>query len=133
MSEFQPTVSIIIPTYNSNGTLRLTLQTILWQDFRDFEVLVVGDACTDNSEAVVASFNDARLQWMNRSSNSGKPSLPRNDAIARARGRFIAYQGHDDLWFPGHISELVRCIEETGSDLVYSLGAFIGPHGVLST
>ncbi|WP_455283649.1 glycosyltransferase family 2 protein [[Eubacterium] cellulosolvens] len=133
MSELGPTVSVIIPTYNSSGTLRLTLQTVLCQDFTDFEVWVVGDGCTDDSENAVASFADDRLHWMNLPSNSGGPSLPRNEGLRRAKGRFIAYLGHDDLWFPWHLSELVDCIETSNSDFVYSLGATLGPDGVIGT
>lgn len=133
MSEREATVSVIIPTFNSSGTLRLALQTVLWQDLTDFEVWVVGDGCTDDSENVVASFGDDRLHWVNLSSNSGGPSLPRDEGLRRAKGRFIAYLGHDDLWFPWHLSELVDCIETGNSDFVYSLGAIIGPDGVVGT
>jgi len=133
MSEQGQTVSVIIPTYNSSGTLALTLQTVLWQDFTDFEVFVVGDGCTDDSEEVVASFSDRRLHWVNLPSNSGGPSLPRNEGLSRANGRLIAYLGHDDLWFPWHLSELVDCIKTSKSDFVYSLGADLGPDGVTGT
>jgi glycosyltransferase involved in cell wall biosynthesis len=133
MSEQGQTVSVIIPTYNSSRTLALTLQTVLWQDFTDFEVLVVGDGCTDDSGKVVASFDDRRLRWINLSSNSGGPSLPRNEGLRRANGRFIAYLGHDDLWFPWHLSELVDCIKTSKSDFVYSLGVDLGPGGATGT
>ena len=133
MTEKGAAVSVIIPTYNSSGTLRLTLQTVLCQDFNDFDVWVVGDGCTDDSENVVASFADGRLHWLNLPSNSGGPSLPRNEGISRAKGRFIAYLGHDDLWFPWHLSGLVYCIETSNSDFVYSLGATMVPGGVIGT
>lgn len=133
MSELGTTVSVIIPTYNSSETLRLALQTVLWQDFTDFEVWIIGDGCTDNSEDVVTSFADDRLHWVNLSSNSGSPSLPRNEGLRRAKGRFIAYLGHDDLWFPWHLSELVDCIETSNSDFVYSLGLLLAPDGMIGT
>jgi glycosyltransferase involved in cell wall biosynthesis len=93
----------------------------------------VGDGCTDDSEKIVASFEDNRLHWVNLSSNSGGPSLPRDEGLRRATGRFIAYLGHDDLWFPWHLSELVDCVETSTSDFVYSLGAIIGHEGVFGT
>jgi len=130
MSRPRPTVSVIIPTYNSSGTLALTLQTVLRQDFTNFEVLVVGDGCTDDSEKVVASFGDGRLHWVNLPSNSGGPSLPRNEGLRLAKGRLIAYVAHADLWFPWHLSELIDCIETSKSDFVYSLGVDLGPDGV---
>lgn len=133
MTEQSPTVTVIIPTYNSSGTLRLSLETVLRQDFVDFEVWVVGDGCTDDSEMIVSSFNDKRLHWVNLPVNSGTPSMPRNEALRRARGRLVAYLGHDDLWFPWHLSELVDCIETSDYDLAFSLGMMLGPEGVFGT
>jgi glycosyltransferase involved in cell wall biosynthesis len=133
MSKRHPTVTVIIPTYNSSGTLKLALETVLWQDFADFEVWVVGDGCSDDSEAVVASFHDDRVCWANLPANSGGPSVPRNEALRRARGEFIAYLGHDDLWFPWHLSQLVDCIETSNCDLVASLGLALRPQGVFQS
>ena len=131
MTGHRPTVSVIIPTYNCSGPLRLTLETVLWQDFKDFEVWVIGDGCTDESAEVVVSFGDSRLHWVNLPQNSGSPSRPRNEALQRARGQYIAYLGHDDLWFPWHLSSLTACIEQNGASFAYSLGALIGPCGSL--
>ncbi|GAG57218.1 unnamed protein product [marine sediment metagenome] len=131
MTEQSPTVTVVIPTYNSSGTLRLSLETVLWQDFVDFEVWVVGDGCTDDSETIVSSFGDTRVHWVNLPANSGTPSMPRNEALRHARGRLIAYLGHDDLWFPWHLSELVDCIEKSNCDLAFSLGVMLGPEGVV--
>jgi glycosyltransferase involved in cell wall biosynthesis len=128
-----PAVTVIIPTYNSSGTLKLALTTVLWQDFADFEVWVVGDGCTDDSETVVASFGDNRVHWMNLPSNSGNPCMPRNEALRLAKGKCVAYLGHDDLWFPWHLSELMDCIESTKSDFVFSLGLLLGQEGVVGT
>lgn len=125
-----PKVSIVIPTFNRSLALKFTLQSVLLQDFTDFEILVVGDGCTDDSEAVVASFGDSRLKWTNLPQNSGTPSKPRNEALKKAQGRLIAYLGHDDLWFPWHLSQLIQNLEKNGSDFAYSLGALIKPGGV---
>ncbi len=126
-----PLVSVITATYNSSATLRLTLQSILQQDFGDFESWVIGDACTDDSEAIVAALNDARLHWFNLPRNSSSQSAPNNEGLRRARGRYIAFVGHDDLWLPWHLSELVRHIEKSGADLVHSLCPLITPAGVI--
>ena len=129
MSHNSPTVSVIIPTFNSSGTLRLSLETVLRQDFTDLEVWVVGDGCTDDSAAVVESFSDSRVHWINLPVNSGTPSKPRDKALRHATGRLIAYLGHDDLWFPWHLTELVECIDKTGADLVYSMCVSVAPTG----
>jgi hypothetical protein len=126
-----PLVSVIIPTWNRAPMLRLALATVLAQDLAgDFEVLVIGDACTDESEAVVASFADPRLHWHNLAQNSGSASVPTNAGLRMARGRYIAHLGHDDFWFPWHLSGLVAVIEQTGADWVYSLVVAIGPEGI---
>jgi glycosyltransferase involved in cell wall biosynthesis len=124
-----PTVSVIIPTYNSRGTLRLSLESVLLQEFSDLEVWVVGDGCTDDSAAVVELSGDPRAHWINLPVNSGTPSKPRDEALRHATGRLIAYLGHDDLWFPWHLAELVDCIEKTRADLVYSMGVGVTPAG----
>jgi glycosyltransferase involved in cell wall biosynthesis len=127
-----PLVSVVIPTFNRAPMLRLTLETVLAQDLPggDFEVLVTGDACTDDSEAVVASFHDPRLRWRNLPERYGSQSGPNNSSYARARGMYIAHIGHDDFWFPWHLSELVQTIEESGADWVYPLVVVLGPDGV---
>jgi len=127
-----PLITVIIPTYNSSGTLRLTLETVLRQTFKDFEVWIVGDGCSDNSEQAVVSFGDDRFHWLNLPENSGTPSKPRNEGLKNAKGQFIAYLGHDDLWFPWHLEGLAKHIQQKDCDFVYSLGAIIGPEGVVS-
>jgi glycosyltransferase involved in cell wall biosynthesis len=130
MSEQNPTVTLIIPTYNSSATLRLALQSALAQDLRDLEVWIVGDACTDNSAVVAASMQDTRIHWINLPVNSGGPAAPRNEGLKHARGRYIAYLGHDDLWFPDHLSGLVEALDRANGNFGYSLGVCVGPHGV---
>jgi glycosyltransferase involved in cell wall biosynthesis len=126
-----PAVTVIIPTYNSSGTLRLALETVRRQIYKDFEVWVVGDGCTDDSEQAVASLGDGRFHWLNLPTNSGTPSRPRNEALSRAKGQYFAYLGHDDLWFPWHLQGLVGCLEDGGFDFVHSLGAAIAPEGAV--
>lgn len=116
-----PAVSVIIATYNSSATLRCAIETVLWQTFDDFELLVIGDACTDDSQEVVESFGDPRVHWHNLPVNSGYQSAPTNEGLRRARGRWIAYLNHDDLWFPNHLETLTEWLEKTGADIVTSI------------
>jgi glycosyltransferase involved in cell wall biosynthesis len=122
-----PRVTVIIATYNWSSVLRYAIGSVLRQTFRDFELLVVGDACTDDSEAVVASFGDPRVRWINLPTNFGHQSGPNNEGLRQARGELIAYLGHDDLWLPHHLEAIVAAIE--GSDLAYSLGMNVGGDG----
>jgi GT2 family glycosyltransferase len=123
-----PSVTIIIPTFNWSSVLPFSIGSALRQMFADFELLVVGDGCTDDSAAVVAAVGDARVRWMNLAANVGHQTGPNNEGLRRARGRFIAYLGHDDLWFPHHLECLVRALE-SGADLAYGMTAMVRPDG----
>ena len=123
----EPRVSVIIATYNWSSVLRYAIMSVLAQTFRDFELLVVGDCCTDDSEAIVASFGDPRVRWDNLPENCGSQFGPNNKGLELSRGRYVAYLGHDDLWHPDHLAVLVRAIERQEADLVFSLTEDIGP------
>jgi glycosyltransferase involved in cell wall biosynthesis len=124
-----PVVTVIIPTYNLSGALKLALETVRRQTFADLEAWIIGDGCSDDSERVVAAFGEERFRWLNLPENSGGPSRPRNEGLARASGRYVAYLGHDDLWFPWHLEELLGHARRSGCAFVHSLGAIIGPEG----
>jgi glycosyltransferase involved in cell wall biosynthesis len=128
-SDAAPLVSVIIATYNYSNVLHCAIQSVLGQTFHDFELLVIGDGCTDESEAVTASFGDPRIRWHNLPTNSGYQAAPNNAGIEMARGRYVAYLGHDDLWMPNHLDRLVQEIQQTGADVVYSLAVMIAPPG----
>ena len=122
-----PRVTVIIATYNRSGPLHYAISSVLAQTFDDFELLVVGDACTDDSEQVVRAFPDPRISWHNLPANSGNQSGPNKKGLALARGDYIAYLGHDDLWHQDHLKNLVSAIEVTDGDLAFSLTLDIGP------
>ena len=125
-----PLVTVICPTYNRRAMLRCALRSVLNQDFTDFEVRVMGDGCTDGTEEIIAELNDPRLHWCNLPQNSGSQSAPNNEGLRRARGKYIAFIGHDDLWMPWHLARLVAHLEATHADFAHDLLASIGPQGV---
>jgi len=124
-----PLVSVIVATYNRAETLAYTLSSIRSQTMRDFEVLVVGDACTDQSARIVRGMHDSRFRWFNLRENSGGQWGPNNEGLRRARGTYVAYLGHDDLWFPWHLHDLILRAESTRSEFVFGLGILIGSDG----
>jgi glycosyltransferase involved in cell wall biosynthesis len=125
----EPLVSVVIATYNWSSVLRYSVASALQQSHRNLEVLVVGDGCTDDSEAVVRSFADSRLRWIPLPENSGSQSAPNNEGIRQARGEFVAYLGHDDLWLPGHLSHSVDVLRRTGGQISSTYCEAIGPPG----
>ncbi len=115
-----PRVTVIIPTYNWSSVLSYSIGSVQRQSFRDWELLVVGDGCTDDSERVVTSVGDPRIRFNNLPENTGHQSGPNNEGARQARGELIAYLGHDDLWLPHHLSLLVAAID-AGAGLAYGI------------
>lgn len=127
-----PRVTVIIPTFNWSSVLPFSVGSALGQTFRDLEVLVVGDGCTDDSEAVVGAIDDPRLRWINLPENTGHQYGPNNEGLRQARGELVAYLGHDDLWLPGHLALLVAALDR-GADLAHGITALVHPDGSLQT
>lgn len=122
-----PRVSVIIATYNWSSVLRFAIRSVLWQTEQNFEILVMGDGCTDDSESVVRSFGHARIRWHNLDANSGNQAAPNNAGIALARAEYVAYLGHDDVWYPDHLTSLLSAAVRAGADFAGSLVEMIGP------
>ncbi len=125
MNEHSPVVSIITATFNRSNVLRHAIDSLRRNAFVDWEQIVVGDACTDDTAEMVDSFNDPRIRFVNLPENCGEQSGPNNAGFALARGLFIAYLNHDDLWLPDHLGGLAKHIDDTQADLVFSLGIAI--------
>jgi hypothetical protein len=125
----EPLISIIIPTYNWSRVLRLAIHSVLWQTEQNFEILVIGDGCTDDSEQVVESIGDARIRWHNLSANSGHQAAPNNKGLSLARGKYVAMLGHDDIWHPRHLENLLQTITASNADVGSALTEMIGPEG----
>jgi glycosyltransferase involved in cell wall biosynthesis len=127
--EGQPLVSVVLATYNWSSVLRHSVRSVLWQKYPNLELLVVGDGCTDDSEQVVASFGDDRVRWHNLPSNTGSQATPNNTGIALARGSYIAYQGHDDVWHPKHLATMLDHLQRSAADFAYGMAEVLGPPG----
>lgn len=106
-----PSVTVVIPAYNAEGTLRETLDSLTAQTFDDFEGIVVNDGSTDATEAVVSSYGDARVRVI--SVENGGVSRARNRAIDEAQGEFVAFLDADDLWQPNKLERQVTAFRAT--------------------
>ncbi|MFA5885364.1 MAG: glycosyltransferase family 2 protein [Acidimicrobiia bacterium] len=107
-----PRVTVVIATYNWATVLPCSIGSVLDQTFADFELLVIGDGCTDESARVVGAIRDPRVEWVNLPHNTGHQAGPNNEGLRRARGGVVAYLGHDDLWLPHHLEMLVPVFED---------------------
>ena len=125
----QPLVSVVTATYNRSNVLRHAIESVLRQTVSRWELIVVGDACTDDTAEVVASFEDSRIQFHNLASNVGEQSGPNNHGAGLATGKYLAYLNHDDIWLPEHLAVTTSGIEESNADLVFSAALGIGSEG----
>ena len=104
-----PFFSVVIPLYNKEKYVAQTLQTVLKQSFSDFEIVVINDGSTDNSEQIVKSFSDSRIKYFS-TENQGAAAA-RNLGIEKSQSPYIAFLDADDLWFENHLQELKNLIE----------------------
>ena len=120
-------VSVVLATYNMSAALKLAIESVLYQTHRNFELLVIGDHCTDDSEEVVKGIGDPRIRWFSLPENAGHQWKPNNLGLARASGQLIAYQGHDDIWAPSHLERALEAITEFDADIAVNMCLFYGP------
>ncbi|MFC1951678.1 glycosyltransferase family 2 protein [Chloroflexota bacterium] len=92
-------VSVIVPTYNRAHMVIETVDLILNQTFKDFELIVVDNESTDNTEEVIKSYTDERIRYF-KHQNNGVVAINRNYGINKAQGQYIAFCDDDDLWIP---------------------------------
>lgn len=125
----RPRVSILTATYNRSNVLRLVIETVRRQTVTDWEWIIVGDGCTDDSGDAVASFGDPRIRFVDLERGHGEQSGPHNEAFLLARAPYLAYLGHDDLWLPDHLEVTLTALRVTGADFVFPLAETILPKG----
>lgn len=98
-----PFFSIIIPTFNRADILPATIKSVLIQSLQDFEILIIDNGSTDNTERVVRDLCDRRVRYL-KIDPTGGPAIPRNIGIANALGSWLAFLDSDDLWYPDKLS-----------------------------
>ncbi|MEU6481274.1 glycosyltransferase [Streptomyces sp. NPDC047017] len=111
-------MSVVCPTFNRSHALAPTLDSVRAQSMPDWEMIVVSDGSTDDTDDVVRATarEDARVRLV-RTRRHGHPSGPRATALAEACGEVIAYLDHDDRWRTGHLSTVLAAVD-AGAELV---------------
>jgi GT2 family glycosyltransferase len=127
----RPLVTVIIPAYNAARFIRPTIDSVLDQTFQDFEFIVVDDGSTDDTADVVRSY-EPRLRYLWKA--NGGQSSSRNVGIREARGEFIAFLDHDDLWYPEKLARQVALMQAAPRLGVVTTGSVLfDDHGDLQT
>jgi len=109
------TVSIIMPTHNRAHLVRSAIESVLRQTYSNWELLIIDDASTDDTQTVIAPFlNDGRISLHTLSSNAGGAGA-RNFGISKAQGEFIAFLDDDDEWLGNKLEKQLKifsCFQE---------------------
>jgi glycosyltransferase involved in cell wall biosynthesis len=125
MAKPHPTFSIITPVFNAGPYLVRAVQSALRQSYSDFELILIDDGSTDNAIDEVAKLADPRMRIL-RQANQGAPSAC-NAGLEAARGTYLAFLDHDDLWAPAKLS---RHLDSFGAhpdvDLTFTWTSYIG-------
>lgn len=127
----RPLVSVCINCYNAAKTIRRTVESVLSQTYTALQVIVVDDCSTDDTLAVLHSFDDARLEIVPLPQN-GHISHANNEALARVRGEYVAHLDADDVWYPDKIEkQLVFLQTHPDYDACFALADMIDENGNL--
>lgn len=119
MASKSPKVTVLMGTYNRPGFLKEAIQSVVDQDLKDWELLVMNDGGTD-VRYVVEEFNDPRISYFQDEVNRGL-AVRLNFGLEKARGKYIAYLGDDDLFYPNHLEVLSSALDENPEyQVVYS-------------
>lgn len=102
-------ISIVLPVYNGQKYIRQSIESVIKQDYTDWELLVIDDGSTDQSRAIVKEFEDNRIHYHYQ--NNQGPSMARNKGISLAKGEYIAFIDADDLYTFNKLSEQIRFME----------------------
>lgn len=125
MPESTLKVSVIISTFNRAQYLKRSVESVLNQTFQDFELIIVDNASTDQTQSFIQSLTDQRISTVRHGTNKGG-SAARNTGIKLARGNFIAFLDDDDEWLPEKLSKQVQAFENASKEvgLVYAGSEF---------
>ena len=113
-------VSIIMPSYNTASFIAESIQSVLAQSHKDWELIIVDDCSPDNTDQIVKPFlADDRIKYLKNEKNSGA-AVSRNSALREAKGKWIAFLDSDDLWMPEKLKKQVSFMEENGYHFSYT-------------
>jgi glycosyltransferase involved in cell wall biosynthesis len=131
--DFMPLISVYVPTYNRAELLmERAVDSVLKQTYENFEFIIVGDHCTDNTESLVSNISDKRIRFYNLPQRGYRypptaenhwfagPVVAANTALSMVRGKWIARIDDDDIWTPDHLKVLLNFAQQGNFEFVSS-------------
>ena len=112
-----PTVSVCIPTYCGAAHLGATIESVLNQDFTDFELVVIDDNSPDNTYSIIASFQDNRIRYIKNFVNLG-PEGNWNRCLEEARGKYFKLLPQDDVLAPSCLREQIEVLDNDNNNTI---------------
>lgn len=131
MAQFQEgLVSIITPVYNAAAFIEETIQSVIKQTYKNWELILVNDQSTDNSIVLIQSYLNAypQIKLINLVENSGA-AVARNKGISYAKGEFIAFVDSDDVWHPNKLSKQIQFMQNNHYSFTYTDLALVDEQG----
>jgi glycosyltransferase involved in cell wall biosynthesis len=115
-----PFFSVIIPTFNRGHVIQKTIETVLAQDFKEFEVVIVDDGSTDNTGVVVKAIESDKIRYYKK--ENAERSAARNFGARTAKGRYVNFLDSDDLLYPNHLREAFGFCMKNAEVEIFHLG-----------
>ena len=112
-------VSIIMPSWNTEKYIAETIQSVIDQTYTNWELLIVDDCSSDNTDEIVTSFKDDRIKYYHNKKNLGA-ALTRNKALREAQGEWIAFLDSDDLWMPEKLEHQIGFMKKNNYTLSFT-------------
>ena len=103
---------MVIAAYNCGNYIQETISSVINQTFQNWELIIVDDCSSDDTSEKITALSDQRIRIIRLDKNSGLPATPRNTGIRAAKGEFIAFLDHDDVWSPEKLKVQIDYLRE---------------------
>lgn len=127
----EPLISIVMPAYNAENTIKDAIQSVINQTYRNWELIIVDDCSKDNTCDVIKTYliPNGKIRLLQNQHNSGV-SITRNCGVSATNGNWIAFLDSDDMWMPDKLEKQLNIIRQNrNADLVYTGSSFIDTAG----
>ena len=111
-------VSIIMPSWNTAKWIGESIESVINQTYQNWELIIVDDCSTDNTDEIIKSYNDERIRFFKNETNSGA-ALTRNRALREAHGEWVAFLDSDDLWSPNKLEKMITFMSGNNYSFAY--------------